>query len=475
MMAKNYETVMGLEVHVELKTNTKIFCNCPTEFGSEPNVNTCPVCLGLPGALPVLNEKAVDLAVMAGLATNCEITRVGKQDRKNYFYPDLAKGFQTSQDDNPICYDGYLDIETSQGEKRIRIERMHIEEDAGKLVHEEGLGSLVDNNRAGTPLVEIVSKPDLRTAEEVLAYLQKLRAILTYTDVSNAKMNEGSFRCDVNLSIREVGDEKFGTRVEMKNLNSFQSIQRAIEYETARQIKAVEAGEEIFQETRGYSQDSRKTYSMRSKEDAADYRYMPEPDLMPIVISEEKIKELRESLPELPDARKARYIEEYELSNYDAEQLISSIEVATFFEETVKRGVNPKSAANLIITEIFRLASPEDFDVEIEPEYFAQIIEFVDSGRINLGSAKKVLEIIFNNPERRPESIVIEEDLEQINDREILSEMIDEVLARSKKAVNEYKSGKEKALQSIIGQVMGRTKGKANPQLTIEILKEKIG
>ena len=473
-MTKNYETVMGLEVHVELKTNTKIFCNCSTKFGEAPNTNTCPVCLGLPGALPVLNEKVIDLAVMAGLATNCKITRVGKQDRKNYFYPDLGKGYQISQDDNPICQNGYLDIETSKGKKRIRINRIHIEEDAGKLIHEESIGSLVDNNRASTPLIEIVSEPDLRTAEEVLAYLQKLRANLTYLDVSDAKMNEGSFRCDVNLSIREVGEEKFGTRVEMKNLNSFQSIQRAIEYESARQIKAVESGEELFQETRGYSQDAKKTYSMRSKEDAADYRYLPDPDLMPIVITDEKIENIKKTLPELPDARKIRYIEEYDLSNYDSEQLISSIEVANFFEETVKAGANPKSATNLIITEIFRLASPEDFNVGFSPKSFAQIIGFVDSGRINLGSAKKVIEIMFENPGKSPEEIVLEEDLEQINDITTLSQIIDEVLLRSEKAVNEYKSGKEKALQSIIGQVMGRTKGKANPQLAIEILKDKL-
>ncbi|HHT24492.1 MAG TPA: Asp-tRNA(Asn)/Glu-tRNA(Gln) amidotransferase subunit GatB [Clostridiaceae bacterium] len=474
-MAKNYETVMGLEVHVELKTNTKIFCNCANKFGDQPNTNTCPVCLGLPGAIPVLNEKVLDLAVMAGLATNCEISRVGKQDRKNYFYPDLAKGYQISQDDHPICHDGYLDIETSRGKKRIRINRMHIEEDAGKLVHEEGLGSLVDNNRAGTPLIEIVSEPDLRSAEEVLAYLQKLRAILTYTDVSDAKMNEGSFRCDVNLSIREIGEEKFGTRVEIKNLNSFQSIQRAIEYETARHIKTVESGEELIQETRGYSQDTRTTYSMRSKEDAADYRFMPDPDLMPIIITDDKIEEIRARLPELPDARKARYTEEYELSNYDAEQLTSSIEVATFFEETVKNGADPKAVANLIITEIFRLSSPENFDVNISPAAFAEIIELVDNGRINLGSAKKIIEIIFENPERTPESIVIEEDLEQINDQNVLAKIIDEVILHSEKAVNEYKAGKEKALQSVIGQVMGKTKGKANPQLTIDILKEKLG
>lgn len=473
-MAKNYETVIGLEVHVELKTNTKIFCNCSTEFGADPNENTCPVCLALPGALPVLNEKAIDYAVMAGLSTNCEITRRGKQDRKNYFYPDLGKGYQISQGDNPICYNGYLDIETSEGEKRIRINRIHLEEDAGKLVHVEGVGSLVDYNRAGTPLVEIVSEPDLSSAEEVIAYLQKLRANLTYIDVSDAKMNEGSFRCDVNLSIREKGAEKLGTRVEIKNLNSFQSIQRAIEFETNRQVKAVESGEELFQETRGYNQDQKRTFSMRKKEDATDYRFMPDPDLMPIVVLEEDIKRLQESLPELPDARKKRYVEDYGLNNYDAEKLVTSIVVADFFEEAAKTGVDPKTLSNIITTDIFRLTSPEEFKVEFEPSKLAEIVEYIESGRINLGSAKKIIEALFKDNNKTPDEIIIKEDLEQINDRDILSEIIDEVLLKNQKAVEEYKSGKEKAIQSIIGQIMGRTKGKANPSLTINIINEKI-
>lgn len=473
-MAKNYEIVMGLEVHVELKTKTKIFCNCSTEFGADPNENTCPVCLGLPGALPVLNEKVVEYAVMAGLATNCNITRVGKQDRKNYFYPDLSKGYQISQDDHPICYEGYLDIETEAGEKRVRIERIHIEEDAGKLVHEEGVGSLVDNNRASVPLVEIVSYPDLRSAEEVIAYLQKLRANLTYINVSDAKMNEGSFRCDVNLSVREVGSEKLGTRAEIKNLNSFQSIQRAIEYESNRQIQALESGEPLYQETRGYNQDKRRTYSMRRKEDATDYRYFPDPDLMPIVISDEKIKELQEALPELPDARKKRYVKEYNLSNYDAEHLISSIEVADYFEKTQKENVDPKTTANLIITELFRLESADDFNVPFSPKSFAEVIKNIESDRINLSSAKKIIEEMYKDSSRTPEDIIIEKDLEQINDEGLLSEVIDEVIAKNEKAVSEYKSGKEKAIQSLIGQTMGRTKGKANPQKVVEILKNKL-
>lgn len=473
-MAKNYETVMGLEVHVELKTNTKIFCNCSTEFGGDPNEHTCPVCLGLPGALPVLNEKAKDYAVMAGLATNCEITKRGKQDRKNYFYPDLGKGYQISQGDNPICYNGYLDIETSEGKKRIRINRIHLEEDAGKLVHAEGIGSLVDNNRSSMPLVEIVSEPDLRSAEEVIAYLQKLRANLTYIDVSDAKMNEGSFRCDVNLSVREKGSDILGTRVEMKNLNSFQSIQRAIEFEANRQIKAIENGEELFQETRGYNQDQKRTFSMRRKENATDYRYMPDPDLMPIVVTDEDIKRIKESLPELPDARKERYVEEYELSNYDAEKLISSIEVANFFEEAAKTGADPKTLANIITTDIFRLTSPEDFNVNFEASKLGEIVQYIEEGRINLSSAKKIIETLFEDNTKSPEEIISEQDLEQINDENLLSEIIDEVLVKNQKAVEEYKSGKEKAIQSIIGQIMGKTKGKANPSLTIDIIKKKI-
>lgn len=472
-MEKQFETVMGLEVHVELKTNTKIFCNCTTEFGGEPNTHVCPVCMGLPGALPVLNKEVVKYAIKAGLATNCEITKVGRQDRKNYFYPDLGKAYQISQGDTPLCHNGYLEIETEDQTKRIGITRIHIEEDAGKLVHREGVGTLVDLNRSGMPLIEIVSEPDLRTAEEVKAYLQKLRANMLYIDVSDCKMNEGSFRVDVNLSVREMGEEKLGVRVEIKNLNSYQSIMKAIAYEEQRQIKAIKEGEKLIQETRGFNQDTGKTYSMREKENAEDYRLFPDPDLMPIVISDDMIKSLRNTLPELPDIRKTRYINEFGLSNYDGEQLTSSIEVATYFEEAVINVRNPKIVANLIISEIFKLASPDEFDVPFSPKYLSDLVTYLEDEKINNNSAKKVIEEMWNT-NKSPKEIIDEQDLEQINDEKALEVIINEVLKTSEKAVNEYKSGKEKALQSIVGKVMGKTRGRANPQLTLQLLKEKI-
>ncbi len=473
MSKKEYELVMGLEVHVELKTDTKIFCNCTTEFGGEPNSHCCPVCMGLPGALPVLNEEVVNYAIRAGVATNCEITRTGRQDRKHYFYPDLPTAYQISQDDRPICHNGYLDIETDGKVKKIGITRIHIEEDAGKLVHRDEGGTLVDYNRCGVPLIEIVSEPDLRSAEEVRAYLQKLRAIMMYIDVSDCKMNEGSFRCDVNLSVREKGEEKFGTRAEMKNLNSFQSIMRAIEYESQRQINAIEAGEVLVQETRRFDQNTGKTYSMRKKEDAHDYRYLPDPDLMPIVIDDERIEKIRRELPELPDARKKFYIEKYGLSSYDAEQLISSKEVANYFEEGAKTAKNPKILANILISEIFRLTGVEEFHVPFSPEYLAELVNLIDSGTINSSTSKKIIEDMWKEP-KSPVEIVKEKGLEQINDSHVLLPIIEQIIEKNQRAVNEYIDGNEKALQSLIGQVMGRTKGKANPQLTIELFKEKL-
>ena len=472
-MDKDYEIVMGLEVHVELKTNTKIFCNCTTEFGGEPNSHCCPVCLGLPGSLPVLNEKVVEYAVKAGLATNSEITRLGRQDRKHYFYPDLGKGYQTSQDGLPICQHGHLDIEVEGGKKTIGITRIHIEEDAGKLVHKDGVGTLIDNNRAGVPLIEILSEPDLRSKEEVIAYLQKLRAILIYIDVSDCKMNEGSKRADVNLSIRKKGADKFGIRAEMKNLNSFQSIMRAIDYESERQFKAIKAGETIIQETRRFDQNTGKTSSMREKEDAHDYRYLPDPDLMKIRIDEDFIEDLRNSLPELPDARKDKYMKEYGLSSYDAEQLTSSIELANYFEKAAKTSKDTKVLANLLISEVFRLVSADEFQLPFSPEYLSELVNYIDSGRVSISAGKKIIEKMFKE-EKSPDKIIKEYDLEQINDEEILSPIVDEAIKGSKRAVEEYKAGKEKALQSIVGRVMSRTKGKANPQLTIELIIKKI-
>ena len=472
-MAKEFETVIGLEVHVELKTKTKIFCSCTTEFGGEPNSHCCPVCMGLPGALPVLNEEVLNYAIKAGLATNCKIQRFGKQDRKHYFYPDLPTAYQISQDDLPICYDGHLDIEVKGATKRIGITRIHIEEDAGKLVHEEGVGTLVDYNRAGVPLIEIVSEPDLRSAEEVRAYLQKLRAIMQYIDVSDCKMNEGSFRCDVNLSVREKGAKELGTRVEIKNLNSFQSIARAIEYESQRHIREITEGGTLIQETRGFDQNSGKTYSMREKEDADDYRYMPDPDLMPIVIDEAWINSIRESLPELPDKRKAKYMEEYGLNSYDAEQLVTSRELANYFEEAAREAKNVKTLANLLISEIFRFIDLEDFKQPFPAAYLAELVNLIEGGNINISTSKKIIEEMIQST-KSPKEIVKEKGLEQISDSEVIAKLVDEAIANNQKAVEEYRAGKEKALQAVVGYIMRETRGKANPQLVNQMLLERV-
>lgn len=472
-MIKEYEIVIGLEVHVELKTKTKIFCGCTTEFGGEPNSHCCPVCIGLPGALPVLNEEVLNYAIKAGLATNCEISRYSRHDRKHYFYPDLPTSYQISQGDLPLCYNGHLDIEVKGATKSIGITRIHIEEDAGKLIHKVGVGTLVDYNRAGVPLIEIVSEPDLRSAEEVKAYLQKLRAIMLYIDVSDCKMNEGSFRCDINLSVRENGSSDFGTRTEIKNLNSFQSIMRAIEYEAQRQIKEITEGGIIIQETRGFDQGTGKTYSMRRKEDAHDYRYLPDPDLMPIVIDDDWIEKLRSSLPELPDARKSNYMKKYGLSSYDAEQLVSSKDVANYFEAAVKISKNTKTLANLMISEVFRFIDIDDFKEPFTAENLGELVNLIEDGIINISTSKKIIEEMINSS-KSPVEIVTELDLEQINDKETLSSIIDEVIDKSQRAIEEYKAGKEKALQSIIGQIMRDTRGKANPKVVNELLMEKI-
>ena len=472
-MDKDYEIVIGVEVHVELKTKTKIFCACTTEFGGEPNTHCCPVCMGFPGTLPVLNEEVVNYAIQAGLATNCEITRNSKQDRKHYFYPDLPTSYQISQDELPICHDGHLDIEVEGNEKTIGITRIHIEEDAGKLIHRDGLGTLVDYNRSGVPLIEIVSEPDMRSAEETRAFLQKLRAIMLYIGISDCKMNEGSFRCDVNLSVRKKGEEEYGTRTEMKNLNSFQSVMRTIEYEAQRQINEIKDGGIIIQETRRFDQNSGKTFSMRTKEDAQDYRYLPDADLMPIVIDEEKIEKLKETLPDLPDVRKRLYMEKYGLNSYDAEQLIASIDIADYFEEAVKLCKNPKTLANIMITEVFRIVDTDDFTAPFSYKYLAELVDLLEDGTINSSTSKKILEEMIKE-DKSPSIIVKEKDLEQINDIDTLLPIIREAIAGSEKAVKEYKSGKEKALQSIIGKIMGKTRGKANPETTIKLLKENL-
>lgn len=473
MFDPNYEVVIGIEVHVELATKTKIFCSCSTEFGGEPNTHCCPVCTGMPGALPVLNGKVVDYAIKAGLATNCNITRYGKQDRKNYFYPDSPKAYQISQFDLPLCEAGYVDIEIDGQEKRIGITKIHIEEDAGKLQHEGMDGSLVDYNRCGVPLIEIVSEPDMRSPEEAISYLEKLRSIILYTGVSDCKMNEGSFRCDVNLSVRPKGQKEFGTRTEMKNLNSFNFALKAMEYEIKRQIKLIRDGEEVIQETRRWDVAKGKTISMRSKEDAHDYRYFPDPDLMPISVSDEKIETIKSSLPELPDSRKQKYMTQYKLSSYDAEQLTKSRYIADYFEEAVKTSKNAKLLANWIMGEVFRTLSDqenEDSLIPFEAKYLAELINIIELGEVNSSTAKIIFKEMWETRES-PSAIVEEKGLKQINDDDMLITMAKEVIANNEKSVNDYLNGKEQAIKSLVGQMMKATKGKANPQKVIEILK----
>ena len=464
---KGYEMVIGLEVHVELKTKTKIFCNCKTDFGAEPNTHVCPVCMGMPGTLPVLNKKVVDYAIKAGLATNCSIARFSKQDRKNYFYPDLPKAYQISQYDLPLCEHGYVDIETAGGSKRVGITRMHMEEDAGKLVHDAKLGTLIDCNRCGVPLIEIVSEPDIRSAEEADAYLRKLRAAILYTGVSDCKMNEGSLRCDVNLSVRKPG-EPFGTRTEMKNINSFQFIAKAIDFEYRRQVDALESGESVVQETRRFDADSGKTYSMRKKEDANDYRYFPDPDLPPIVITEEKLAALKAEIPMLPDERKKLYTETYGLTAYDSEVITNELAVADYFEKTACATRYPKLAANMLITDILRSYDSENGDLPVKPERLAALADLLGDGKINSSTGKKIVgELLASDFD--PAVYVAEHGLEQINDRAVLEQAVREVLMSDAKSVASYKAGKTAALKALVGKVMAKTGGKANPVMVNEL------
>ena len=403
MAREDYEIVMGLEVHCELSTKTKIFCSCPTEFGGEPNTHCCPICMAMPGTLPVLNEKVVEYAVKAGLATNCQIARKSKNDRKNYFYPDLPKAYQISQFDLPLCYEGYVDVETPEGEKRIGITRIHIEEDAGKLNHDEyGRGSFVDLNRAGVPLIEVVSEPDLRTKEEVEAYLRKLKSIFEYIEVSDCKMQEGSLRADVNVSVRKKGATEFGTRTEMKNMNSFRSIVRAIEYEANRQIDVIENGGVITQETLRWDDVSGKTFSMRDKEDAQDYRYFPDPDLVEIRLSEEYIENIKKSLPELPESRKKRYLEDMGLTEKAANFVTGSKYYSNMFEEASSVCGNAKSVSNWIMSDIARILNEreeEPDELKFSGKELGELVTLIDKGTISSAIAKKVLEEMFKNPE----------------------------------------------------------------------------
>lgn len=477
MTNQDYEIVMGLEIHSELSTKTKIFCSCSTEFGGEPNTHCCPVCMALPGALPVLNEKVVEYAVKAGIAMNCNITRYSKNDRKNYFYPDTPKAYQISQFDLPICQNGYVEIETANGKKKIGINRIHIEDDAGKLNHNEyGKESFVDLNRAGVPLIEIVSEPDLRSTEETDAYLKKVKSILEYIEVSDCKMQEGSFRADVNVSVRKKGDTKFGTRTEMKNMSSFRAITNAIEYESQRQIDLLEDGDSVEQETLRWDELQGKTFSMRDKENAQDYRYFPEPDLGAIRITDEYIENIKRSLPELPESRKIRYIEEYKLPEYDANILTSSKYFSNLFEGAIKVCNNPKAVSNWIMSDIIGLLNENDIEPDKIPfsaEDLGELITLIDKSTISTSIAKKVLPEMFETQEK-PSRIIEKNGWIQISDESAINEVVKKVLEANPQSIADYKAGKDRALGFLVGQAMKETKGKANPGMLNKMFLEEL-
>ena len=474
-MEKQYETVIGLEVHVELATKTKIFCGCSTAFGGAPNTHTCPVCTGMPGSLPVLNRQVLEYAVAVGLATNCDITRYCKFDRKNYFYPDNPQNYQISQLYLPICRNGKVEIETEKGKKYVGIHEIHMEEDAGKLVHDEWNDcSLVDYNRSGVPLIEIVSEPDMRSAEEVIAYLEKLRMTIQYLGASDCKLQEGSMRADVNLSIREAGAAEFGTRTEMKNLNSFKAIARAIEGERERQIDLLESGEKVIQETRRWDDNKGESYAMRSKEDAQDYRYFPDPDLVPIEVDEAFLDRIREKQPEFREEKMARYKEEFDIPEYDIDIITGSKRMADLFEATVALGAQPKKVSNWLMVETLRLLKENDMepeDIRFSPEHLAALIAMADKKEINSSVAKEVFEEIFKN-DVDPAKYVEEKGLKTVNDEGALRKTVEEVIANNPQSVQDYKSGKEKAIGFLVGQTMKAMKGKADPGMINKMLKE---
>ena len=477
MAVEDYELIVGLEVHAELSTKTKIFCSCPTEFGAEPNTHICPVCMALPGALPVLNEKVVEYAVKAGLATNCEIEKNSKNDRKNYFYPDLPKSYQISQFDKPLCNRGYIEIEDDNGNpKKIRILRIQIEEDAGKLNHNEfGAGTLVDLNRAGVPLIEIVSEPDFRSTGEVDRYLKKLKSILQYIDVSDCKMQEGSFRADVNVSVHKKG-EPFGTRTEMKNINSFKSITRLIDYEKERQIYELEHGNTIEQETRRWDDLEGRTFSMRNKEDSQDYRYFPEPDLVAIKLSDEYIENIRKELPEMPESRKERYMNKYGLSEKDSNSITASKYLSDFFEKAGEIANDYKSVCNWLNSDVARILNEKEMEPEEIPftaEELAEMVTLINKGTISTSIGKKVLDELFENP-RMPSKIIEEKGWVQISDEGAIKEVVLKVLAENAQSVADYKAGKDRALGFLVGQAMKQTKGKANPKMLNEMFIEEL-
>ena len=474
-MSRQYETVIGLEVHVELATKTKIFCGCSTAFGGAPNTDTCPGCTGRPGSLPVLNKQVVEYAMAVGLATNCQIHQYCKFDRKNYFYPDNPQNYQISQLYLPICHDGGIEIETAAGKKVIGIHEIHMEEDAGKLIHDEWEDcTLVDYNRSGVPLIEIVSEPDMRSAEEVIAYLDKLRLIVQYLGASDCKLQEGSMRADVNLSVREVGAEQFGTRTEMKNLNSFKAIARAIEGERARQIELIEEGRQVIQETRRWDDNKEYSYPMRSKEDAHDYRYFPDPDLVPVIISDEWLQAVKDRQPELRTEKLARYKKEFDIPDYDAEILTGSKHLADLFEETTELCGKPKKVSNWLMGETLRLlkeAGQEPEEITFSAAHLAKLIELLDAGTINQTVAKEVFEQIFRE-DIDPEQYVEAHGLKMVNDDNLLRTVVEQVIAANPQSVADYRGGKEKALGFLVGQTMKQMKGKANPGAVNKMLKE---
>ena len=475
-MVREYETVIGLEVHVELATKTKIFCGCSTAFGGAPNSHTCPVCTGMPGSLPVLNKKVVENAVAVGLATNCTITKDCKFDRKNYFYPDNPQNYQISQLYLPICRNGHVDIELEDGSsKSVRIHEIHMEEDAGKLIHDNRPGaSLVDYNRSGVPLIEIVSEPDMSSAEEVIAYLEKLRLIIQYLGASDCKLQEGSMRADVNLSVKPVGSDVLGTRTEMKNLNSFSAISRAIEAERLRQIEIIESGDVVIQETRRWNDDKGMSYAMRSKEDSQDYRYFPDPDLVNVHISDEWIEAIRSRQPEFKTEKMKRYKEEYGIPEYDIAIITDYKKLADIFEETTALCGNPKKVSNWLMVETMRILKEKSMDateVKFSPKNLASLIKMTDAGTINSSVAKEVFEHIFES-DIDPAKYVEEHGLAQVNDEGALRATIEEIIANNPQSVEDYRSGKEKAIGFLVGQTMKAMKGKANPGMVNEMLKE---
>jgi aspartyl-tRNA(Asn)/glutamyl-tRNA(Gln) amidotransferase subunit B len=474
----NYETIIGLEIHAELSTKTKAFCSCKNEFGGEVNTNCCPVCMGYPGALPVLNKKVVEYAVKAGLALNCQISLYSKTDRKNYFYPDLPKAYQISQYDKPLCKNGRIKIELDGQEKNIGITRIHIEEDAGKLIHgtESEDYSLVDFNRGGVPLIEIVSEPDIRSPLEARLYLEKLKGILEYLEISDCKMQEGSLRCDANISIRPVGQKEFGVKTEIKNMNSMKALQRALEYEEERHKKILSEGGAIVQETRRWDESKGITVPMRTKEQAHDYRYFPEPDLVPIILEEAWIEDIRKALPELPDDKKKRFVEEYGIPDYDASVLTLTKELSSFFEACAKGHKNPKAISNWVMGEVLRIIKEKELDLKdlkIKPEALRKLVDLVDDGILSSTGAKQVFEEMFKTG-KDPETLVDQLGLRQISDEGAIVELVKKVLSENEKSVEDYKKGKTNALGYLVGQCMKASKGKGNPQIINKILRDML-